>query len=151
MAPEREFYAREGNLTPSLIGLMGLTRDEFNRRFKDSPVKRAKHAGFLRNVAVALGNSGDPAAIPALEAALDHEEPLVRAHAAWALGRLGGRAALAGRHRLARLCGGIFLRRRGQSDLALAFQRGRPVDAKVADGREQPPRILPARRRLDGH
>jgi len=94
VAPEREFYAREGNLTPSLIALMGLTRDEFNRRFKDSPVKRAKHAGFLRNVAVALGNSGDPAAIPALEAALDHDEPLVRGHVAWALGRLGGRAAL---------------------------------------------------------
>jgi len=94
VAPEREFYAREGSLTPSLIGLMGLTREEFNRRFKDSPVKRAKHAGFLRNVAVALGNSGDPAAIPALEAALDHDEALVRGHVAWALGRLGGRAAL---------------------------------------------------------
>jgi epoxyqueuosine reductase len=94
VAPEREFYAREGNLTPSLIALMGMTREEFNRRFKGSPVKRAKHAGFLRNVAVALGNSNDPAAIPALETALEHEEPLVRAHAAWALGRLGARAAL---------------------------------------------------------
>jgi epoxyqueuosine reductase len=94
VAPEREFYAREGSLTPSLIGLMGLSRDEFNRRFKGSPVKRAKHAGFLRNVAVALGNSNDPAAVPALERALEHEEPLVRAHAAWALGRLGARAAL---------------------------------------------------------
>jgi epoxyqueuosine reductase len=94
VAPEREFYAREGNLTPSLIVLMGMTREEFNRRFKGSPVKRAKHAGFLRNVAVALGNSNDPAAIPALETALVHEEPLVRAHAAWALGRLGARAAL---------------------------------------------------------
>jgi epoxyqueuosine reductase len=40
------------------------------------------------------GQLGDPAAIPALEAALDHDEPLVRGHAAWALGRLGGRAAL---------------------------------------------------------
>lgn len=94
VAPEREFYARDGNLTPSLIDLMGLTREEFNRRFKDSPVKRAKHTGFLRNVAVALGNSNDPAAIPALERALDHEEPLIRAHAAWALGRLGGKEAL---------------------------------------------------------
>jgi epoxyqueuosine reductase len=94
VAPEREFYAREGNLTPSLIELMGLTREEFNRRFQGSPVKRAKHTGFLRNVAVALGNSNDPAAIPVLERALGNEEPLVRAHAAWALGRLGGRAAL---------------------------------------------------------
>jgi epoxyqueuosine reductase len=94
VAPEREFYAREGNLTPSLIELMALSREEFNRRFKDSPVKRAKYAGFLRNVAVALGNSNDPAAAPALVEALAHEEPLVRAHAAWALARLGAREAL---------------------------------------------------------
>ncbi len=94
VAPERDFHFREGNLTPSLIELLGMTREEFNRRFKDSPVKRAKHAGFLRNVAVALGNSNDPAAIPPLEKALSHEEPLVRAHAAWALGRLGGVEAL---------------------------------------------------------
>jgi epoxyqueuosine reductase len=94
VAPEREFHAREGNLTPALIGLLGMTREEFNLRFKDSPVKRAKHAGFLRNVAVALGNSNDQAAIPALEKALEHEEPLVRAHAAWALGRLGAQGIL---------------------------------------------------------
>jgi len=94
VAPEREFYARDGNLTPSLISLLDLTREEFNRRFQGSPVKRAKHTGFLRNVAVALGNSNDPAAIPALERALAHEEPLVRAHAAWALGRLGARDVL---------------------------------------------------------
>ena len=94
VAPEREFHARDGNLTPSLISLLGMTREEFNARFKDSPVKRAKHTGFLRNVAVALGNSNDPSAIPALERALGHPEPLVRAHAAWALGRLGGRSAL---------------------------------------------------------
>jgi len=100
VSSEREFYAREGNLTPSLIGLMSMTRDEFSRRFKDSPVKRAKFAGFLRNVAVALGNSNDPAAIPALERALEHEEPLVRGHAAWALGRLGSRTALERRRSL---------------------------------------------------
>src|SRR5262249_61611390 len=50
--------------------------------------------GCLRNVAVALGNSRDPAAVPVRVKALEHEEPLVRAHAAWALGRLGGREAL---------------------------------------------------------
>ncbi|HEV3027703.1 MAG TPA: tRNA epoxyqueuosine(34) reductase QueG [Planctomycetota bacterium] len=94
VAPEREFHARDGNLTPSLIGLLGMTREEFNRRFQRSPIKRAKYAGFLRNVAIALGNSNDPAAIPVLERALEHGEPLVRAHAAWALGRLGDRAAL---------------------------------------------------------
>jgi epoxyqueuosine reductase len=94
VAPEPEFRARDGNVTPSLIELMGLTREQFSRRFKESPVKRAKYPGFLRNVAVALGNSGDPAAVPALEKALAHEEPLVRGHAAWALGRLGAREPL---------------------------------------------------------
>jgi len=57
-------------------------------------VRRARRRGYLRNVAVALGNARDPAAIPALAGALaGDEEPLVRAHAAWALGRLGGEAA----------------------------------------------------------
>jgi epoxyqueuosine reductase len=94
VSPDPAFRAREGNLAPRLIGLMSLTRDEWTLRFKDSPVKRAKYAGFLRNVAIALGNSGDPAAIPALERALVHEEPLVRGHAAWALGRLRARPSL---------------------------------------------------------
>ena len=44
----------------------------------------------MRNVAVALGNSGMQAAVPALISALDDEEPLVRGHVAWALGQLGG-------------------------------------------------------------
>jgi epoxyqueuosine reductase len=100
VAPEPEFRAREGNLSPLLVELLELTREGFSRRFKGSPVKRAKYPGFLRNVAVALGNSGDPAAVPALERALGHEEPLVRAHAAWALGRLGARDALARRRPL---------------------------------------------------
>ena len=94
MAPGPEFRAREGNTTPALIELMGLTRDEFRLRFRKSPVKRATYRGFLRNVAVALGNSGDPAAVGPLEKGLEHEESLVRAHAAWSLGQLGARGAL---------------------------------------------------------
>ena len=54
---------------------------------------RAKRRGLLRNAAVALGNSGNTDAVPALAAALADPEPLVRGHAAWALGRLGGAAA----------------------------------------------------------
>jgi len=96
-SPDPAFRAREGNLAPKLVELMALTRDEWTARFRGSPVKRAKYAGFLRNVAVALGNSGDPSAIPALEKALLHEEPLVRGHAAWALGRLGAKSALEAR------------------------------------------------------
>jgi epoxyqueuosine reductase len=48
---------------------------------------------LLRNVCVALGNIGDPIAVPALTAALNDKESLVRGHAAWALGRIGGKEA----------------------------------------------------------
>ena len=51
-------------------------------------MKRTKRRGLLRNVAVALGNWGSPEAVPVLVAALDDEEPLIRGHAAWALGRI---------------------------------------------------------------
>ncbi len=84
--------------SPELISLLALDDAGFRERFSHSPIKRAKRRGLLRNVCVALGNLGDPAAIPALIAALGDAEPLVRGHAAWALGRLGGpeaRAALA--------------------------------------------------------
>lgn len=52
------FDVLDGSRTPPLIGLTGLTREDFSKRFRDSPVKRAKHPGFLRNVAVALGRRG---------------------------------------------------------------------------------------------
>ena len=78
---------------PDLIPLLNITEAEFRRRFRGSPVKRTKRRGLRRNVAVALGNAGDPAAVPALGGALDDAEALIRAHAAWALGRIGGEAA----------------------------------------------------------
>ncbi|HEY0014873.1 MAG TPA: HEAT repeat domain-containing protein [Longimicrobium sp.] len=70
-----------------------MTQEEFSARFKGSPIKRAKRRGLLRNVAVALGNWGSPGAVSALAVALNDEEPLVRGHAAWALGRIGTEAA----------------------------------------------------------
>ncbi len=73
---------------PRLAAEMRLSPQAFNRKFKGSPLKRAKRRGYLRNVAVALGNMGDPAAVPALVEALHDPDPPVRAHAAWALGRL---------------------------------------------------------------
>ena len=90
------FAPREGFRAPALVELMGLSEAEFRDTFRGSPVKRAKRAGFLRNVAVALGNSGAREAVPALLKALADPEPLVRGHAAWALGRLGGDAARRG-------------------------------------------------------
>jgi epoxyqueuosine reductase len=79
--------------------LVALIEQEFRRRFRGSPILRAKRRGFLRNVAVALGNIGNAEAVPALLQALTDEEPLVRGHAAWALGRIGTAEALAGLHR----------------------------------------------------
>jgi epoxyqueuosine reductase len=85
------FQAREGVPSPDLIEALGLGPQEFSRRFRHSAVKRAHLTGFLRNAAVALGNLRDPRAIPALAGALRAErEPLVRSHAAWALGQISG-------------------------------------------------------------
>ncbi len=63
----------------------------FRQRFRNSPVRRTKRRGLLRNVCVALGNGNDSTAVPALVSALDDHEPLIRGHAAWALGRIDAR------------------------------------------------------------
>jgi epoxyqueuosine reductase len=80
---------------PRLEELLTLDEAAFRARFRESAVWRTRRAGLLRNVCVALGNVADRSSVPALTAALDDPEPLVRGHAAWALGRLGGRAARA--------------------------------------------------------
>lgn len=90
---EPAFYPREGNLAPELLSLVNMTQTEFSRRFKGSPIKRAKRKGFLRNVLVAIGNWGSRSAVPSLEQALLDDEPLIRGHAAWALGQIGGKKA----------------------------------------------------------
>nr|AIA16023.1 HEAT repeats [uncultured bacterium] len=79
--------------SPNLLDLLDISEEEFKIRFRHSPVKRTKWAGLRRNAAVALGNIGDPASVPALVRALNCESPLVRGHAAWALGRIGGSEA----------------------------------------------------------
>ena len=90
--PFHETIAAE--LMPSMPELMALDDAAFSRRFSKSAVKRAKRRGLLRNVAVALGNSGNREAVPILAHAMEHEgEPLIRSHAAWALGVLGGAAS----------------------------------------------------------
>ncbi len=89
------FVARPWNESPDLIEMLGMTPEAFRTRFKGSPIKRTKRRGLLRNAAVALGNTKDPGAVPALADSLDDDEPLVRGHAAWALGNIGGERALA--------------------------------------------------------
>lgn len=92
--PRAEFRPRaDTGSAPELIPLLSLTEEQFRERFRHSPIKRAKRRGLLRNVCVALGNIGDQRAVPALIDALHDAEPLVRGHAAWALGQLGGEQA----------------------------------------------------------
>jgi epoxyqueuosine reductase len=65
-----------------------MDKSTFLNRFRHTPVIRAKRSGFLRNIAVALGNAARPENVPALAACLQSDpDPLLRAHAAWALGQ----------------------------------------------------------------
>jgi epoxyqueuosine reductase len=93
VSSEAAFLPRAGFAAPELVPLLRLSEDDFRTRFRDSPVSRAKRRGLLRNVAVALGNLRDPQALAALESVLHDPEPLIRRHAAWALGRIGGQCA----------------------------------------------------------
>jgi epoxyqueuosine reductase len=85
--------ARLEMLAPKLLDLLALDEAGFRQRFRGSPVLRAKRRGLLRNVCVALGNWADPAAVPGLAEALHDQEPLLRGHAAWALGQIAIPAA----------------------------------------------------------
>ena len=89
------FQQRPGFSTPDLVEILNMDQAEFSRKYKDSPIKRTKLVGLKRNACVALGNNGDPNAITALSIALKTPESLVRIHAAWALGRIGGEKSLA--------------------------------------------------------
>jgi epoxyqueuosine reductase len=77
--------------TPALIDLLEIALDEpaWDVHTRGSAVRRVGRAGFARNVCVALGNWGAGDAVPILGRALSDTEPLVRGHAAWALGEIG--------------------------------------------------------------
>jgi len=73
--------------TPLRISAPDLTLSsvEFNQRFKRSPIKRTKRRGYLRNLAVAIGNNGNKNDLPLLEQAAKDDELLIREHAKWAM------------------------------------------------------------------
>jgi epoxyqueuosine reductase len=74
---------------PVLTSDLILTSVEFNLRFKKSPIKRAKRRGYLRNLAVAIGNNGNENDIPILEQAMQQDdEPMIREHAKWAIQKM---------------------------------------------------------------
>jgi len=80
---------------PRLEALLALDEEGFRTRFRGSAVWRTRRSGLLRNACIALGNTADRGSVPPLARALADAEPLIRGHAAWALGRLGGAAARA--------------------------------------------------------
>ena len=87
---EAKLAQRDDLASPPLAELAGLDEQGFRRRFAGGPIKRIGHARFLRNVMIAIGNSGDPALKAAARAGLAARSPLVRAMAVWALARLCG-------------------------------------------------------------
>jgi epoxyqueuosine reductase len=88
---ETAFRARD---VPTLAELAVLSNEAYWERLRGSPLKRARRPGLGRNAAVALGNAKDPDVVSTLATALADPAPEVRAHAAWALGRFGGPAAV---------------------------------------------------------
>jgi len=84
-----EFQPRPELFNPDLEWLAGLSAEEFREVFRGSPVRRAKYGGLRRNVAVAMGNSGEQRSIPVLEKLAEDEDATVAEHARWALERMG--------------------------------------------------------------
>jgi epoxyqueuosine reductase len=124
---EAAFAPKEGLYAPDLIPLLSLTAEDFRRCFHNSPIRRAKRRGLLRNVAVALGNLKSRAAVPPLVRALDDEEPLVRGHAAWALGQIGTAEAIAG----------LQKRRLRETEASVSEE----IEAALEMVRNQPPQL----------
>ena len=88
-------FAHEGSLMkphsrndlnqPDLLELLRLDDAQFKSKFDGTPMLRTKRRGLLRNVCVALGNTADASALPALETATRDREPLIAEHAKWAM------------------------------------------------------------------
>lgn len=76
------------HFAPPLDKLAGLTEEEFRAMFRGTPVTRARYAGFLRNVAIAMGNQARPEFRAPLERLAAWEDPVVAEHARWALQRV---------------------------------------------------------------
>ncbi|SRR5579884_106147 len=83
-----DFEADDSLIDPDLAELAQMSPEQFRQRFRGSPISRAKYSGFLRNVAIAMGNSGLQEYIPELERLARSEDPIIAEHAVWALARL---------------------------------------------------------------
>ena len=90
-APENgdeAFTAKDFIPLPLLTTELRLTKDSFNRKYKHTAMKRVGYRGYMRNVAVSLGNQGDESSLPALAAAAENSPALVQEHAYWAMNQV---------------------------------------------------------------
>lgn len=94
-AHELAFHPRPELVAPALAELAQLDDVAFRRLFAGSPIKRIGRDRFLRNVLIAIGNSGEPGLLSVVIKRLRDSSPLVRGAAVWALTRLGGPARFA--------------------------------------------------------
>jgi epoxyqueuosine reductase len=83
-----EFNPRPGLVNPALAWLASMNDEEYRQTFRRSPIKRARYPGLRRNIAVAMGNSGDSCLLPALEELAGDRDPNVAEHARWAIQKL---------------------------------------------------------------
>lgn len=83
-----QFEPAAAPVRPVLADDLLLTPAEFNLRFKNSPVKRAKRRGYLRNLAISAGNCGSKQLLPVLQQLCSDQEPLLQEAAAWAINRI---------------------------------------------------------------
>lgn len=90
---EPAFAPDPARVAPPLLDLLALDESSFRARFGGSPLARTGRDRLLRNACIAAGNWGSGEAVAPLIGLLDDASPLVRSHAAWALGHIGGAAA----------------------------------------------------------
>jgi epoxyqueuosine reductase len=88
-----EFVPAPELVNPPLAWLAEMSREDFQKQFRNSPIKRAKYSGLRRNAVVAIGNSGDRTFLPLLERLTQDEDPTVASHAQWSLNKLSHKGA----------------------------------------------------------
>ncbi|MDP9268165.1 MAG: tRNA epoxyqueuosine(34) reductase QueG [Acidobacteriota bacterium] len=86
--PAPEFVADDALVNPPLAWLAEMSLEDFQKQFRHSPIKRAKHSGLRRNAVVAIGNSGDRSFLPLLERLAHDADHIVASHARWSLEKL---------------------------------------------------------------
>ncbi len=114
--------ARQDLAALGLRELLELTPERFAEVFRGTAVKRIKLRGLLRNACVVAGNSGDRSLLGPLLRLASHPQPLVRAHAVWAVRRLGGESQL-----------GAARAAEGDPEVLAEYARAEPADGRVSD------------------